>query len=85
MENFSRPQQGILRRAIALSGGFPITESQVLTLPESGKLHFWAVDQIRSVIIVREDAHRFTGIKMRPGSLEAAVREYRRQVDRQIN
>jgi hypothetical protein len=30
------------------------------------------------VIIVREDAHRFTGIKMRPGSLEAAVREYRR-------
>jgi len=78
-------QKGIIRKAASLLGGFPITETDVIHHPESTKFHFWEVEAINSVIIVREDDHAFTGIKLRPGSLETAVREYRRQLDRQIN
>lgn len=85
MNNFSAPQKGVIATAASLMEGFRISESRVIELPESAKLHFWEVCDIKSVIIVREESRTFTGIKMRPGTLRAAVREYQRQIDRMIN
>jgi hypothetical protein len=85
MNNFSAPHRGVLPTAASLTEGFRISASRVIALPESAKLHFWEVGDIKSVIIVREESRKFTGIKMRPGTLRAAVREYQRQIDRMIN
>jgi hypothetical protein len=81
----SAQQPGTILKAASLLGGFPISATDLIAHPSGVKFHFWAVDQIQSVIIVREDDKKFTGIKMRPGTIQAAVREYRRQLNREVH